>query len=119
MNKTLRITTALSLIALSPLALACEYPNRVDVPDGATASKEDMLASQKAVKTYMSEMEEYLACIEQEEKDTIAAMSEITEEELAKRNAALTKKHNAAVEEMEILAARFNDAVRAYKEQGE
>jgi hypothetical protein len=119
MKKTLRITTALSLIALCPLALACEYPSRVDIPDGATASKDDMLASQQAVKDYMSAMEEYLACIEQEEKDTVATMPDITEEELNKRGAALTKKHNAAVEEMELVAARFNEAVRAYKAQGE
>lgn len=119
MKKTLRITTALSLIALSPAALACDYPTRVDIPDGATATKDDMLTSQRAIKDYMSAMEEYLACIAREEKETIADMPEITEEELAKRDAALTKKHNAAVEEMEILAARFNEAVRAYKEQGE
>lgn len=119
MNKTLRITTAVSLLILSPFALACEYPSRVDVPDGATASRDDMLESQQAVKDYMSAMEEYLACIEQEEKDTVATMPDITEEELAKRGATLAKKHNAAVEEMEIVAARFNEAVRDYKAQGE
>ena len=29
----------------------------------------------------------------------------------------LAKKHNAAVEEMEIVAAEFNEQVRAYKEK--
>ncbi len=119
MTKTLRITTALSLLILAPLALACDYPTRVDIPDGATASKDDMLAGQQAVKAYMSAMEEYLACIEREEEDTLAGMPDITEEERAKRGAALVKKHNAAVEEMEIVAARFNEAVRAYKAQDE
>lgn len=117
MKKTTRITTALSVIALSPMALACDYPSRVDLPDGATASKEQMLEGQQAVKAYMSAMEEYLACIEREEQETVAGMPDITEEEKANRDAALTKKYNAAVEEMEILAARFNEAVRAYKEQ--
>lgn len=118
MTKTLRTLAPLALIALSPLALACDYPSRVDIPDGATASKEQMLESQQAVKAYMSTMEEYLTCIEREEKETVAGMPEITEEELATRQAALTKKYNAAVEEMEIIAARFNEAVRAYKDQG-
>lgn len=110
---------SLSLLMLSPSVFACDYPERVTVPDGATASKEEMLEGQQSIKTYMAAMEDYLACIEKEEQDTIAAMPEITEEELANRSAALTKKYNAAVEEMELLAARFNEQVRAYKDDGE
>ncbi len=33
----------------------------------------------------------------------------------AQRDEMLVKKHNAAVEEMEILAADYNEAVRTYK----
>ena len=55
----------------------------------------------------MAAMETYLTCIEQDEKATVAAMTEITDEERASRDVALTKKYNAAIEEMELLAARF------------
>ena len=109
----------LSLIFSAPLALACDYPQRVNIPNGATASKDEMIAGQRAVKDYMASMDEYLACIDQEEKDTLASMSEITDEEREVRAAALIKKHNAAVEEMELVAARFNEEVRAYKAQSE
>lgn len=114
---TLSATAVLTMLGQS--ALACDYPKRADIPNGSTATKEEMLAGQTSVKDYMAAMETYLACIEKEEQDTVAAMTEITEEELANRDAALTKKYNAAVQEMELLAAKFNEEVRAYKAQSE
>jgi hypothetical protein len=119
MNNSIRISVAVLLAAAAPLAFACDYPQRADVPDGASATKEQMLAGQTAVKDYMAAMETYLSCIEQEEKDTVASMTEITEEEKASRDEALTKKYNAAVEEMELVAAQFNEQVRAYKAASE
>lgn len=108
-----------SLVFSAPLALACDYPQRVKVPNGASASKDEMIAGQRAVKDYMAAMDEYLACIDKEEKDTLASMPDITDEEREVRAAALIKKHNAAVEEMELVAARFNEEVRAYKAQAD
>ena len=119
MNNKTRIIAAAALLSFQPLAFACDYPAKVDLPNGATASKEDMITGQTAVKDYMASMETYLTCIEQEEKDTVAGMTEITDEERASRDAALTKKYNAAVEEMELLAAQFNEEVRAYKAKSE
>lgn len=117
MNKTLRISVAALLFGAAPFAFACDYPQRADVPNGATATKDEMLAGQTAVKDYMTAMETYLACIEKEEQDTLATMPDITEDERASRDAALTKKYNAAVQEMELVAAQFNEEVRAYKAQ--
>jgi environmental stress-induced protein Ves len=119
MNKTIKILAVTALFSAQPLAFACDYPTKAQLPNGATATKEDMLAGQTAVKEYMTAMETYLTCIEQEEKDTVASMTEITEEERASRDATLTKKYNAAVEEMELLAAQFNEEVRAYKAKSE
>ena len=119
MTKLLKISIAVAMLALAPFANACDYPKKAEVPDGATASKEEMLAGQTSVKTYMAAMETYLACIEKDEKDTLATLTDITEEEKATRDAALTKKYNAAVAEMELIAAQFNEQVRAYKAQSE
>jgi hypothetical protein len=94
---------------------ACEYPRQPDMPDGTNASKDAMIAGQKAVKAYMASMDEYLACIEEE---AVAAKSEDEAPEItAQREALLNKRYNAAVAEMEEVAARFNEQVRAYKEQ--
>ena len=119
MRRSLVLTIATAIIAISPAALGCDYPKRVEIPNGGTASKDEMLAGQRAIKDYMVAMEKYLACIEQQEEATLTTMSDISEEERAARSLNLTKKHNAAVEEMELTAARFNEAVRAYKAQSE
>jgi len=108
---------AATILLASPLALACDYPSRADLPDGASASKADMLAGQKSVKAFMASMEEYLACIETEEQEAVTALVEPGDTELASREAAMIKKYNAAVEDMELVAAKFNEQVRAYKAQ--
>ncbi len=99
----------------SPLVFACDYPARAKLPDGATASKDEMLAGQKSVKDFMTSMEEYLTCIENVEQEAVAALEAPNDEELAKLKTANVKKYNAAVEDMELVAARFNDQVRDYK----
>lgn len=115
----LKTTIAATLLFFSPFALACDYPQRAELPNGSTATKESMLAGQKSVKAYMAAMDEYLACIDTGEKEAVAALMNPTDEELASREAAITKKYNAAVEDMELTAARYNEEVRAYKAQGE
>ena len=87
------------------------------VPNGNTATKEDMLTGQKGVKTYVAEMEVYLECIIAEEKtarDTLGALEPKQEQE---REDMVNKKYNAAVDEMERLAAQFNSEVQAYNAQ--
>lgn len=119
MKKSILSAVSLLLLSAAPFAFACEYPQRADVPNGATATKEDMLAGQTAVKEYVTAMESYLACIDQEEKDTLASLAELSDEEKASREAAFTKKYNAAVEEMQLVAAQFNEEVRTYKARSE
>ncbi len=46
---------------------ACPYPENVIVPDGATATTDDMENGQTRIKQYMAEMEAYLDCLDQEE----------------------------------------------------
>ena len=117
--KTLLTSLASFLLLLSVPALACDYPARAKIASGATATKEEMIASQKSVKAYLAAMDEYLACIEEEEQAARAELVEPDQQTLLEREEVLTKKHNAAVEEMEIVAAEFNEQVRAYKEKSD
>ncbi len=117
MNKTALFAIAANLVLAVPIAFACDYPQRANIVDGATATKDVMIASQKSVKAYMAAMDEYLTCLETEEKDAAAYLDSPEPSELQRREDMLAKKYNAAVEEMEIVAAQFNEQVRAYKEQ--
>jgi hypothetical protein len=113
-----KLTSAISAIAFffsAHAGLACDYPAKVSVADGSKATKEEMIASQGAVKKYVADMEAYLACIVDEEKAAVAAMGELAPEVEQQRTEMLDKKYNAAVEEMERTAADFNAEVQAYK----
>jgi len=74
-----------------------------------------MVAGQRGIKKYVADMEIYLECIVEEEnaaRDSIGDMEADREQE---RDDLLNKKYNAAVDEMERLAAQFNAEVQAYK----
>ena len=110
------ILAALSLalfVAAGSAAAECKYPAKIDVPNGAQATKDEMLDGQRDMKGYMERMNAYLDCIEAETKAAIkeGEAPEVT----AERERLLSQKHNAAVDEMEKLAAEFNAQVRAYK----
>ena len=117
MNKTALFAIAANLVLAAPIAFACDYPQRANIIDGATATKDAMIASQKSVRAYMATMDEYLTCLETEEKDAVAYLDSPDSSDQQRREDMLAKKYNAAVEEMEIVAAEFNEQVRAYKEQ--
>lgn len=115
MKTILIFVAAAALLFASNAALACDYPARAKIVNGATATKDEMITSQKSVKTYIAAMDSYLDCIEEEEKDAVESQGITDETVLRDRQALLTKKYDAAVEEMEIVAAEFNEQVRAYK----
>ena len=119
MNKLLKPAVCALLVLGSPLVIACDYPHRADVPDGSTATKEEMIAGQRGIKSYMSAMEAYLSCIEAAEQETVAATDEIDVDAKQQRIDMYNKKYNAAVDEMNLVAEEFNMQVRAYKERGQ
>jgi hypothetical protein len=89
-------------------ALACENPAPVAIPDGKSSTMEQMLAAQAEVKAYQAAMTEFLACIDGElEKEGEKAPEEF--------KSLMVARHNAAVSEMEGVAAAFNDQIKAYR----
>ena len=103
----LLIAGAASLIISNAFA-ECNPPGQIRIPDGSTATSEEMVNGQKQVKAYMAEMEAYLQCMD----DESAALGDAETDEQKRIH---IEKHNAAVEEMEAIAASFNEQVRAYK----
>lgn len=89
-------------------AAACDNPAAVVIPDGKASTMEQMLAAQAQVKAYQAAMTEFLACIDSE----LAAQGEAAPEEF---KSLMVSRHNAAVAEMEGVAAAFNDQIKAYR----
>ena len=104
---------AVALIACQSAWSACNYPKKIFVPNGTVATEDEMLEGQKAVKQYMVDMNEFLDCLEAE---TSSAVTEGEDPQITvERETIRSKRHNAAVDEMETVASDYNEAVRAYK----
>ena len=95
----------------------CVYPKApTSIPDGKTATEEQMISGMKAVKDYNAQVTAYLSCLDmQMQTDITAAGTEAAPETIAQIKAINAKRHNAAVEELESHAARFNEQVKTYK----
>ena len=117
MKKLTSITAGLWLLLGAQAAWSCDYPQRVLIPNGSTATQEEMLSGQRGVKEYVAAMEAYLECIVEEERVARDSMTELLPEDEQEREDMLNKKYNAAVDEMERLAAQFNAEVQAYRAQ--
>lgn len=95
----------------------CPYPAAPDkLPDGATASLQDMLAGQKKVGEYNKSVNDYVACIDKELEDALAkAGDKIKPEQKADMQRVETQKHNAAIDQLQTVADRFNEQVKVFK----
>jgi hypothetical protein len=111
-----RLTLVLTLLAAAGAAEAtCIYPRAPDrVPDGATASYEEMVAAQKAVQQFNSDINSYNACLDLE-MASLEKSGAYDENRLAELRAMQAKKNNAAVDEVQSLADRFNEQLRIFK----
>ena len=108
MNRLI-LSTILAVAAATQAAAQCAQPETVTIPDGRSATLDQMLQAQTAVRTYLADMEAFLACLNEE----IEAQPEDTPQEVT---TALIDRHNAAVTDMESVAARFNEQRIAYQE---
>jgi len=98
----------------------CSYPSAPDAPpNGATATKEEMIAAKHAFDHYNTDMNAYLDCIKLEmdsavPKDT-SKLSADEKKKAEEHLKMLTQKNNAAVDELQANVGRFNEQLKAYK----
>jgi hypothetical protein len=111
-----RLTLFLTLLVAAGAAEAtCIYPHAPErLPDGSTASYEEMVAGQKAVQQFNSDIDAYNTCLDLE-MATQAQSGAYDETRLAEMRAMQAKKNNAAVDEVQALADRFNEQLRIFK----
>jgi hypothetical protein len=111
-----RLTLALLALAVSGAAQAtCIYPRApAKLPDGATATYEEMVEAQKAVKQFNEDINSYNACLDLE-MTTFEKSGQYDENRLTELRAMQAKKNNAAVDEVQAVADRFNEQLRIFK----
>lgn len=119
MKNPVKLVLASSLLLAAQAALACDYPEKASIPDGDTASEEEMVEGHSDVQEYVANMEEYLDCIVAEEKAAREELGELEPEVEQQREDMLDKKYNAAVAEMKTVAAQFNAQLQAFRDRAE
>ncbi len=97
-----------SLLLSALVSAECMLPAAPALPDGGSAELQAMVAAQQAVKAYVSEAEVYLDCMVAEGE---IAGADATPEDVAAR----TDLYNSAVDQMEMVAEKFNEEIREYK----
>jgi hypothetical protein len=123
----MKISTAVALVpfllALCATAeAACVYPQAPQsLPNGATSAAEQMKAANAEVVAYRNTVQEtYLPCLEQEKNDAIAALDNMDPDYTNKKTtieAIHAKRHNAALDELQAVATRWNGEIKAFKEK--
>lgn len=117
LTATLLASLLTGLLTAAAASAECSYPKAPSgLPDGSTATQEEMVGGMKAIKEYNAAVTAYLGCLETEMNTRIeAAGPDAPADQIEQIKAIHTKRHNAAVEELESNAARFNEQVKVYK----
>jgi hypothetical protein len=108
MKTTKRILAALAVAHTAgvPAYADCVLPPAPSkIPDGSTASEQEMVTAMQTLKQYNGDVDTYLKCLDFEAKQNRLSK---TEEE---------RKHNDAVDVMTKIANKFNEQVRTFKQK--
>jgi hypothetical protein len=114
--KKLSCLLALAMLT-SPAWADCSYPKKpTKIPDGKSATRDEMVGAQKVVKQYQSDMSTYLTCLKAEHDASIAKdAATLTDAQKQTMNTRFTQRNDAAVDEEQEVAERFNEQLRAFK----
>ena len=118
--KALFAITALAALA-GPVYADCTYPPPpAKLPDGNNATMEEMLEGKKAVTQYNKDINAYVACIKLEHETAVTnAGDKLTPQQKADMEKMEVQKNNAAVDQLQTIADRFNEQVRLYKSKND
>lgn len=128
MKSLLLALTAGTLVFGAAAHGACTYPKAPEsIPDGETATQEQMVAAKKVFAQYNDDMTAYLNCIRLEYDEALAVMEKEKGATAEERKAIEARKqeyerkqmqkHNAAVDEVTAVVERFNEQVRVFKKR--
>jgi hypothetical protein len=114
--KALLAITALAALA-GPVYADCSYPPPpAKLPDGNTATMQEMLDGKNAVTQYNKDINAYVACIKLEHETAVTtAGDKLTPQQKADMEKIEVQKNNAAVDQLQSVADRFNEQIRIYK----
>lgn len=113
------VTATFAVLSTAPAFAACTAPDAPkNLPDGNSATLQQMLAGKKSVDDFNGATNTYLDCLKKEHQEALdAAGPTISADDKAKLEKTETDQHNAAVDRLTDVANRFNAQIRAYKQK--
>ena len=120
MKAWIPLTLVFALGTATHVQATCTYPRAPDAPpDGATATKDQMIAAKQDFTRYNTEMNAYLECLKLEmDAATPRDPKKLSADEKKKaddQQKILVQKNNAAVDELQANVGRFNEQLKAFK----
>ena len=102
--KRMLVALAVAYAASLPAHADCVLPPAPSkIPDGNSASEQEMLTAMQTLKEYNGDVDTYMKCIDFEAKQN--RLSRPDQERM----------HNNAVDTLQRIAAKFNEQVRTFK----
>jgi hypothetical protein len=100
----LAVLSAAGAVSLQAHADQCRRPPAPSkIPDGSTATQQEMITAMETIKQYNSDVQTYLKCLDFEARQNQLSTGD------------QTNLHNAAVEQLSRIADEFNVQVRTFK----
>lgn len=121
-NVLLILAVSLALVHLSVAAEECMKPAAPPIPDGSTATEEELLGAREKLMAFLAEGEDYRGCMDEKLAALQDSHEDASKEEqgtIAKMYEALTTAYNKQVDEEQAAGDAFNKAVKAFKARGE
>jgi hypothetical protein len=107
----IRCVAALAFVVAGAANADCAFPKPpATIPDGKTASEQEMVAAMAAFKAYNEEVNNFGKCLDEETKSKAAGTGQLMQLKTMQ-----AKKLNAAIDELEAKAKLFNEQVRIFK----
>jgi hypothetical protein len=110
MNKLISAAAFTLLLSAGVLRAECNFPSAdgLKIPDGNTATKEELIAAITQVREYQAQMAAFRDCLDAE----LAAMEQPPVLEASQFH---DLRYNSSISEEEEIAARLNAEIRAFK----
>ena len=104
-------------VATTPVFADCVAPTAsITIPDSTTATKDELIATSKAIKAYDADVQIFTSCLQQEEDAAVAALGDkATADQKAKVQKQYELRSNNEVDKLHALADKLNLVIRAYK----
>jgi hypothetical protein len=119
MKAWIPLTLVLALGMAAHAHATCTYPSApAALPDGNTATKDEMIAAKHDFDRYNGEMNSYLDCLKLEMDASAKDPTKLSPDEKKKyeeQQKILVQKNNSAVDELQAVVGRFNEQLKIYK----